>query len=489
MGIDMKKEIKISDLWKRGPKEPKAEKPPKEPKKAKEPKPPKEKKERRFGRGTKEKVAAIEAKSGPPVRDIPLMHAFNLLPKEEVRAEKESKQSAIPHVIVALAGVLVFAALAAFYLSSSAAVTKKSGELDDLRGDLASLQVPEKQPQAPSEGAEHRFRALGADSRAVCGTGRSPRLGPRPARARARPSGRRHADDPRRNCAFAGLGGCRDERGRELLQGDRNLGQPGERRAAPVAPPGHPRAPERSARVRDRVRGSGRAGRQLRHHRVRAPGSRFVKKQIPIWPVIGLAILIVAAVAYMVVIRPKRAESGRLDEQIAEMQMKVSAAQLASRPQQQATTIKVADVFEVSKAMPDTDDMPGIILDLNSVAEATGIKFLSIQPSAPTPKTGYSAIAITLTFEGNYFDLTDFLFRLRNLVTVRDGHLSSAGRLFTLDTMSMKEGKDGFPSINAGLTVSAYVYGAPDPTAAVVPPPTTEAPPPPPADASAGGLG
>ena len=212
-----------------------------------------------------------------------------------------------------------------------------------------------------------------------------------------------------------------------------------------------------------------------------------MKKQIPIWPVIGVAIVIVAAAAYMVLVRPKRAESGRLDEQIAEMQMKVSAAQLASRPQQRASTIKVADVFEVSKAMPDTDDMPGIILDLNSVAEATGIKFLSIQPSAPTPKTGYSAIEISLTFEGNYFDLTDFLFRLRNLVTVRDGRLSSAGRLFTLDTMSMKEGKDGFPSINAGLTVSAYVYGASDPTAAVVPPPTTEAPPP--ADASAGGLG
>jgi hypothetical protein len=82
MGIDMKKEIKISDLWKRGPKEPKAEKPPKEPRKVKEPKPPKEKKERRLGRGKKEQVAAIEAKSGPPVRDIPLMHPFNLLPKE-----------------------------------------------------------------------------------------------------------------------------------------------------------------------------------------------------------------------------------------------------------------------------------------------------------------------------------------------------------------------------------------------------------------------
>ena len=149
MGIDMKKEIKLSDLFKRGPKEPKAEKPPKE-KKVKEPKPPKE---RRFGR-SKEKVAAIEAKDGPAVRDIPLMHAFNLLPKEEVRAEKETKQSAVPHVIVALAGVLVFAALAAFYLSSSSGVTMKSGELDDLRGQLASLAVPEKQPQPQGQGAD-----------------------------------------------------------------------------------------------------------------------------------------------------------------------------------------------------------------------------------------------------------------------------------------------------------------------------------------------
>jgi Tfp pilus assembly protein PilO len=213
-----------------------------------------------------------------------------------------------------------------------------------------------------------------------------------------------------------------------------------------------------------------------------------VKRQIPIWPVIGIAILVLAGVAYMVMIRPKRAEAGRLDEQIAEMQTKVTAARLASRPQQQATAIKVADVFEVSKAMPDTSDMPGIILDLNSVAEASGINFVSIQPSAPTPKTGYTALGITLSFEGNYFDLTDFLFRLRNLVTVRDGRLSSSGRLFTLDTLSMKESDKGFPEIHADLTVSAYVYGVSDAAAPVItPPPTTDAPPP--ADAAAGGTG
>jgi Tfp pilus assembly protein PilO len=214
-----------------------------------------------------------------------------------------------------------------------------------------------------------------------------------------------------------------------------------------------------------------------------------VKKQVPIWPIVGLAIVILAAVAYMMLIRPKSSEASRLDEQITELETKVSNARLASRPENQGTAIKVADVFELSKAMPDASDMPGIILDLNSVATATGVSFVSISPKPPAPKTGYAAIGIDLAFEGNYFDLTDFLFRLRNLVTVRDGKLSSSGRLFTLDTLAMKEGNDHFPFIHADLTVSAYSFGTPDAaaTSSLVPPPptTTAAVAPPPS----GGLG
>ena len=52
---------------------------------------------------------------------------------------------------------------------------------------------------------------------------------------------------------------------------------------------------------------------------------------------------------------------------------------------------------------------------------------------------------MTLTFEGNYYDLTDFLFRLRNLVSVRDGVLEANGRLYTLDALDLAEGGDGFP--------------------------------------------
>ena|SRR5947208_10527329 len=109
--MDLRKEIKLSDLFKRGPKEagePKAQKPqneakkPKEPRRRKEPKAPK-----------RQKVGTLAALDAPALPQIPLMRAFNLLPRVEARPAKE-RENALPQILVALAGVLVFAALAAF---------------------------------------------------------------------------------------------------------------------------------------------------------------------------------------------------------------------------------------------------------------------------------------------------------------------------------------------------------------------------------------
>jgi type IV pilus assembly protein PilO len=198
-----------------------------------------------------------------------------------------------------------------------------------------------------------------------------------------------------------------------------------------------------------------------------------VKKQMPLWPVFAGALLIVMVVGYFVLIRPKRAEAGRLSDQIAKLETDVSAAKLASRPKEADANLKVADLFELTKAMPDRDDMPGIILELNSTAEAAGVKFKAIAPQDAVIQEGYRVIPISLTFEGNYYDLTDFLFRMRNLVSVDDGKLAASGRFFTLDTLDMHEA--GLPQIEALLVVSAYVYdpSAHSATALPVPVPTT----------------
>ena len=126
--------------------------------------------------------------------------------------------------------------------------------------------------------------------------------------------------------------------------------------------------------------------------------------------------------------------------------------------------------------MPDDDDVPGILLELNSVASASGIEFISIAPQSAAVRSGYTALPINLSFEGNYYDLTDFLFRLRNLVSVRDGELEADGRLYSLDTLSMAEGPGGFPEIAASLTVTAFYYSTAPPAATAAPaaPATTD---------------
>jgi Tfp pilus assembly protein PilN len=144
--VDLHKEIKLSDLFKRGPKEPgepKGEKPSKEPKKPKEPKRRKE---------PKQKAGVLAEREAPPVLGIPLMRSFNLMPKEEPRPTKE-RESPLPHILVALAGVLVFAALAALYLSSGANVTKKQSQVEDLRAELAAYQAPAPQKSIDAKAA------------------------------------------------------------------------------------------------------------------------------------------------------------------------------------------------------------------------------------------------------------------------------------------------------------------------------------------------
>jgi Tfp pilus assembly protein PilO len=203
-----------------------------------------------------------------------------------------------------------------------------------------------------------------------------------------------------------------------------------------------------------------------------------VKRQIPAAAVIALALLIVAAIGFFLLVKPKMDESSTLDERIAEFQSKIDVA-LAAQRASGGEAIKVADLFRVTKAMPDTTDMSSVILELNTVATASGVEFISIAPQASVAREGgFLAVPIKLTFEGSYYDLTDFLFRLRNLVIVRDGQLESSGRLFTLDALDLHEGSLGFPQVQAAITLSAYSY-SPAPAAvapATTPPATTTTP-------------
>ena len=82
-------------------------------------------------------------------------------------------------------------------------------------------------------------------------------------------------------------------------------------------------------------------------------------------------------------------------------------------------------------------------------------------------------LPISVTFNGNFYNLADFLYRLRSLVSVHGGRLDATGRLFSVDTMTFNESPLHFPQIQASLVIDAFVYGSGAPPPLVAPTPTT----------------
>lgn len=186
---------------------------------------------------------------------------------------------------------------------------------------------------------------------------------------------------------------------------------------------------------------------------------------------VGVAIaLIVAAAGWFLLISPKRAHASELSAQIEATEAKIMEARAAQLKADEVQPIKVADLFRLTKAMPSDIDMSGVLLELNRIATDTGISFESIAPGATAAVGTFRVQPTELVFVGNFYTLSDFLFRLRTLVGVQRGKLHATGRLFSVDRLTFAEGDKGFPQIKAVLTVSAYLYGS-GPTAGAAPPP------------------
>jgi hypothetical protein len=190
----------------------------------------------------------------------------------------------------------------------------------------------------------------------------------------------------------------------------------------------------------------------------------------------GVCILLYAGAGYFLVVSPKKGEAIRLDEAIAAANVKLVAARAAAAAAQNDTQpIAVADIFRLATAMPSSPDMPGILLELSRIAEETGIRFKSISPQSAVSVGAYQSVPIDVTFDGSFYALSDFLFRLRTLVSVRRGELHAAGRLFSVEAVDFSEAEAGFPMLAAVLKLQAYVYGT-DPSATPAPADTSAPP-------------
>jgi Tfp pilus assembly protein PilO len=118
--------------------------------------------------------------------------------------------------------------------------------------------------------------------------------------------------------------------------------------------------------------------------------------------------------------------------------------------------IKTAYLYKLSKAMPMTTDMPNLLLELNQVVQESGVQLASISPTPPD-STGTSAIQLSVT--GDFYSLTDLLYRLRSLVSVHSGALDVSGRLFAVKSVDLTPTGAG-RELNANISLNAFTFGA-----------------------------
>ena len=144
---------------------------------------------------------------------------------------------------------------------------------------------------------------------------------------------------------------------------------------------------------------------------------------------LGLLVILLLVVGYyFLFLRPLL---NNLDEQAQVRSDKQT--QLASLQQQVAELEAVRrnapeterQLLELSKRIPTQPEIPSLVVQIEEIANASGVAQLSIEPAGVQPPPGggdFSVVPVTMRFQGTYDQMQDFLLRTRNLarlITVR----------------------------------------------------------------------
>ena len=194
---------------------------------------------------------------------------------------------------------------------------------------------------------------------------------------------------------------------------------------------------------------------------------------------VAAGLLLVAVIGYFAMVAPKRSTASDLKKQTASVQAQIDSNR-SSGFTKALPAVRSAPIFKLAQAMPSEPETANVILQLNQLAENSGISFDKIEPSpSSSPTTAvtttsatapFTAQPIQVQFSGSFYNLLAFLQRLRNLVRVENGSLYAAGRLFDVSDISFCSvngqacptpptgvlPKSVFPLVEATLTINAF---------------------------------
>jgi len=138
--------------------------------------------------------------------------------------------------------------------------------------------------------------------------------------------------------------------------------------------------------------------------------------------ILGILILVVLAIAYyFLLFSPLRQDylakyDERTRREAQKQQLEQTSAQLENIRRNSDDIER--QILELSKRIPEQAEIPTLVVQIEEVARAADVTQLRIEPGDPEAPSGggdFSRIPITMSFEGTYEQLQDFLLRVRNL--------------------------------------------------------------------------
>jgi Tfp pilus assembly protein PilO len=197
----------------------------------------------------------------------------------------------------------------------------------------------------------------------------------------------------------------------------------------------------------------------------------------------GVGALVVLLVIVLMIV-PKLSEIHRTNDQltVARQEQGNLEAQLAQlKSTQERAKAITTELSLLDAAVPPEEDLPDLIRMLNDDADQSGVTFMTVAPSqpvsvagaasssapppggstsAPPPPQpsgalqgtgltslpeGISVIPVSITVEGTYFAVDEYLFRLESLP-----------RISKVTSITLGLGSGGYPQLSLAFTVNFY---------------------------------
>jgi Tfp pilus assembly protein PilO len=165
--------------------------------------------------------------------------------------------------------------------------------------------------------------------------------------------------------------------------------------------------------------------------------------------IVGVVLLVIVVLAWFFLLNPLRSDIAAVETSIEDERTSLAAAQ-AQLGQAEATREEGAKnrgrLLELAKMVPEAEQIPSLLLQIQDLADQSGIDFIAVTPGDPVQSGDFDIVPLELEFTGTYFDLSDFVYRAEQMV-------AGPGRLLAVKNLDLQLAPETETS-GAGVAVS-----------------------------------